>query len=209
VKLSAPPRGRPAQAIAKNTLGGKIRAARKQAGLSAETLGKRIGIAHQSLTEIERNETKPERRTLILLAQELGDTFGEAWLRAHVKGQPRSVRVEGRVAAGEPIDEVVEGETVAVDPDLVKLTGDVCALSVKGESMIADHILENDILICRRASPADVRPNAIAVVELEDIGATVKRWKRKGQSVTLGSQTYSVSQVRRVFEVAGLIRTMK
>lgn len=191
------------------SLGGRIRSARKALALSSVELGRRIGVAHQSILRTELGQTQPEKRTLILLAQELKDDFGEAWLKPYAKPQLRVIRIVGRVAAGKPIDEIVEGESISVDPDLIKLAGDVCALAVKGESMISDHILDEDILICRRALPTDVRPNAIAVVELEDLGAVVKRWKRKGQSVTLGSETYNVKQITRVFEVAGLIRKMR
>lgn len=84
--------------MSRATLGGRIRAARKQAKLSAIALADRIGIKHQSLTEAERGGTTPEKRTLILLARELGSDFGEAWLKPYAKSGKASLLGEGEVA---------------------------------------------------------------------------------------------------------------
>lgn len=198
-----------------------------------DALAEKAKTTNQTISRIELGQSSPEdartRRTIILIARALNKSFGEKWLRDELQQDrrdvairqvkvrpsrsslppPRQAPIVGRVAAGRPIDHVIEGETETVDvPRLIKFTNETCALSVAGESMVSDHILDRDILICRRMSPNDMPPNAIAVVELHDLGATVKRWRRKGQSVTLGSETYSVKQIRQTFQVTGLIRKM-
>jgi SOS-response transcriptional repressor LexA len=205
-KRSVLPRGRPPVDVSKRTLGGRIRAARKEAKLSAQSLSARIGIRHQSLTEIERGETKPERRTLILLAQALETDFGDATLREHVPKRQRDIPVVGRVAAGKPIERIEPDRALTVGPDVIKRVEKVIAFEVEGESMLEDHILDSDILLCREVEPTR---NAIAVVEFDDNTATVKRWRPKGQSVTLGSEVYSLKRIRRTFEVLALIRKMR
>ena len=86
-----------------------------------------------------------------------------------------SVPLLGRIAAGQPILAVenIEGR-VAVDPRLVK--GETFALTVQGDSMIEDGILDGDCVIVRHQSTA--REGDIVVALVED-DATVKRFYRE------------------------------
>lgn len=68
------------------TLGGKIRQARKQNGLSLKDLGARIGRSHATLSQIENDKHDTEKATLIALAKELNDGFGEEWLNEFLNG---------------------------------------------------------------------------------------------------------------------------
>lgn len=78
-----------------DTLGEKIKAARKRKGLTLKALGERLGgMSHANLSRIE-NGVNPGRTTLIALARELDDDFGLAELRQYItNGQPESNRFE-------------------------------------------------------------------------------------------------------------------
>jgi SOS-response transcriptional repressor LexA len=132
----------------------------------------------------------------------------------------REVPIVAKVAAGEPIDEREEGH-VAVDPDLIPITKDACALRVKGESMVAHHILDQDTLICRKT--AEPRNRSVVVVDFLESGATVKFWHRSNGKMWLSpdpeakspdeaqGQIFEYSETRqgKVYEVTGLIRKMR
>lgn len=209
--------GRPLQSVSRSTLGGKIRLARLAKELSTPELGRRVGISHQSIVRTELGQTEPDRTTLIRLAQELKDDFGLPWLKRYAVDAPREIPIEGRVAAGEPIIAIEEGETVTIDERLIRATGDVVALRVSGNSMVADHILDGDVLICRRTP--EPRKDSIVVVDFKgEVGASIKRWRRKGDTVILSSDHHSKEMPKyeyptwrlgKVFEVIGLIRRMK
>jgi SOS-response transcriptional repressor LexA len=179
---------------------------RTAANLTTKQLAQRVGVSDVTITYIETGQTNPARRTLILLAQALETDFGDPSLREHVPKHQREVRILGRVAAGKPIERIEPDRALTVGPDIIKRVEKVVAFEVEGESMLEDYILDSDILLCREVEPTR---NAIAVVEFDDDTATVKRWRPKGQSVTLGADTYSIKRIRRTFEVLGLIRRMK
>jgi SOS-response transcriptional repressor LexA len=163
-------------------------------------------VSDVTITYIETGQTNPARRTLILLAQVLENDFGDPDLRQYAQKRQRDIPIVGRVAAGKPIERVEDDKTLTIGPEIVKRADDMLAFEVEGESMTGDHIIDSDVLLCREVLPGR---DAIAVVEFDDDTATVKRWKPKGKSVTLGSESYSIKRIRRTFEVVGLIRKMR
>jgi repressor LexA len=107
-------------------------------------------------------------------------------------GAPRShaaVPILGRVAAGQPLlaAENREGELHIAPASLPGRGEDVFALRVRGDSMIAAHICDGDLVLVRRQDSA--QPNEIVVAMVEsDTGeaeATVKRFQRDGERVVL------------------------
>ncbi|MBI3003433.1 MAG: repressor LexA, partial [candidate division NC10 bacterium] len=60
--------------------------------------------------------------------------------------------------------------------------GDVFLLRVQGDSMIGAHILPGDLALVRRQETAE---NGDIVVALVDEEATVKRFQRSGETLTL------------------------
>lgn len=94
-----------------------------------------------------------------------------------------SVPLVGQIAAGLPIhaEEHYEG-SVRVDSSLLPPGGNVFALTVTGESMIEDGILDGDTLFVRQKDEA--RDGEIAVV-MVDGEATVKRLYREGRHLRL------------------------
>lgn len=74
-----------------SVLGEKIKLARKNKGFTLKELGKRINLTHSSLSKIENDKNDASKKTLIALAKELQDNFGESWLDEHIYASHESV----------------------------------------------------------------------------------------------------------------------
>src|SRR6266508_2763548 len=96
--------------------------------------------------------------------------------------QAKEIPIVGRVRAGAPIlaEENIDG-FLPVASDLAR-GEDTFALRVKGDSMIEDGILEGDLVIIRRQ---DTGENGDIVCALIGNEATLKRFQRKGNQITL------------------------
>lgn len=100
---------------------------------------------------------------------------------------PPSIRVYGRIAAGEPIEAIEDpSETVEVAQ---RLADQGCyALRVKGKSMIDDHIDDGDVVVIK---PQETANDGDIVVALLTNGvfpegeATLKRLYREGNRIRL------------------------
>ena len=110
----------------------------------------------------------------------------EGQAEARVEGQPASHRTGGwrhgvqrvpllgRVAAGEPILAVEEAEgELLVDASWLGKARDVFALTVVGDSMVDDGILDGDTVLVQRRDDADVGDIVVMLIDNE---ATVKRY---------------------------------
>ena len=94
-----------------------------------------------------------------------------------------SLPVMGRIAAGVPIDAIQHRtHSIAVPPEMLS-GGEHYALEVKGDSMIEAGILDGDTVIIRHATTAS--PGEIVVALVDDMEATLKRFRRKGESIAL------------------------
>ena len=127
----------------------------------------RKGMLHR------RSTGKRVSRTLVLAQRPVGK-----------RGLTKDIPVLGRIAAGTPIyaAENLEG-TIPVSIDWLERRGeDVFALRVRGESMIDAHILNDDLVLVRHQSSAQVGDIVAALVDDE---ATVKRFARDGERVVL------------------------
>lgn len=93
------------------------------------------------------------------------------------------VPVMGRIAAGVPIS-AIENHThsIGVPPDMLT-RGEHYALEVQGDSMVDAGILDGDTVIIRKANTADNGEIVVALVDDEE--ATLKRLRKKGNSVAL------------------------
>jgi len=96
--------------------------------------------------------------------------------------RPREVPIVGRVAAGRPLLAVENLEGTVSLPAEWTNGGDVFLLRVQGDSMIGAHILPGDLALVRRQETAE---NGDIVVALVDEEATVKRFQRSGETLTL------------------------
>ncbi len=117
----------------------------------------------------------------------------------------------GKIAAGTPIEALRDHSAyVGVPPDMLG-RGEHYALEVEGDSMIEAGILDGDVAIIQQAETAD--NGAIVVALVEDHEVTLKRLRRKGQSIALepanakyGTRIFGPDQVKVQGRLVGLIR---
>ena len=93
------------------------------------------------------------------------------------------VSVLGSIAAGTPIEAIQqEVDRVALPEDLQN-NGEHYGLKVKGDSMIEAGIADGDTVIIKKVSNVD--NGQIAVVLIDDQEATLKRVRKKGNTIAL------------------------
>lgn len=124
--------------------------------------------------------------------------------------QRHGIPLVGRVSAGKPILAEENIEDVLTLEGIFPKDERLFALRVQGDSMIEAGIFENDILIVRQQSTADI--GDIVVVIMGDEG-TVKRLGRSGDRMLLESanpkyQPIIVEEARIVGKVIGVVRDM-
>jgi len=79
----------------------------------------------------------------------------------------------GIVAAGAPIEAVLNYETVCIPRDMLK-PGRMFALRVRGDSMIDEQIRDDDFIVLQAQQAADNGQTVVALIDGSD--ATVKRF---------------------------------
>ncbi|THH38855.1 transcriptional repressor LexA [Aliishimia ponticola] len=127
----------------------------------------------------------------------------------HVQELP----VMGRIAAGVPIEAISEAShSVAVPGQMLSGRGDHYALEVRGDSMIEAGINDGDVVVIRETSSADNGDIVVALVE--DHEATLKRYRRQGDTIALEAanpayetRVFPVGRVKVQGRLVGLIRT--
>jgi repressor LexA len=128
-------------------------------------------------------------------------------------GAPRGavVPMMGRIAAGVPISAIQDhSSNITVPPEMLG-GGEHFALEVKGDSMIEAGIFEGDTVLIRKGDTAHNGDIVVALVDDEE--ATLKRLRRKGDSVALEAanplyktQIYGPDRVRVQGRLIGLLR---
>ncbi len=119
----------------------------------------------------------------------------------------------GRIAAGVPIESINDvPPSVAVPGAMLSGSGRHYALEVKGDSMIDAGINDGDVVVIRETGSAD--NGDIVVAQVEGYEATLKRYKRKGESIILEAanpayeaRILPVGAVKVQGRLVGLIRT--
>jgi repressor LexA len=93
------------------------------------------------------------------------------------------VPVMGRIAAGVPISAIQDHtHNITVPPEMLG-AGEHFALEVKGDSMIEAGIFDGDTVLIRKGDTATNGDIVVALVDDEE--ATLKRLRRKGDSIAL------------------------
>jgi repressor LexA len=112
-------------------------------------------------------------------------------------GAPKSavIPMMGRIAAGVPISAIQDHTAnITVPPEMLG-GGEHFALEVKGDSMIDAGIFDGDTVIIRKGDTAHNGDIVVALVDEEE--ATLKRLRRKGDSVAL--EAANTSYETRIF----------
>ncbi len=119
-------------------------------------------------------------------ANDIFNTFTPSVIKGgldKLKTSSSKVSVLGSIAAGTPIEAIQhEVDKVALPEDLQK-NGEYFGLKVKGDSMIEAGINDGDTVIIKKTSTADT--GEIAVVLIDEQEATLKRIRKKGNTIAL------------------------
>jgi len=94
-----------------------------------------------------------------------------------------SLPLHGKIAAGTPI-EALSDPTQSIDVPMSMIGNRDCyALEIEGDSMIEAGILDGDTVVIERGDTAE--NGAVVVALVDDQEATLKRLRRKGDSIAL------------------------
>tara|TARA_R110002124_G_scaffold221509_1_gene387070 strand:- start:2897 stop:3592 length:696 start_codon:yes stop_codon:yes gene_type:complete len=135
-------------------------------------------------------------------------------------GRPQSIEADndtrelslmGKIAAGTPIA-AIEHETARYPvPESMLGAGEHYMLEIEGDSMIEAGILDGDLVIIKSTDTASSGEIVVALVEGEE--ATLKRLRKKGQSIALEpanrayeTRIFGPDQVEVQGKLVGLIR---
>ena len=93
------------------------------------------------------------------------------------------ISVLGSIAAGTPIEAIQQEVDKVTLPEDLQNNGEHFGLKIKGDSMIEAGIADGDTVIVKKASNAD--NGQIAVVLIDEQEATLKRIRKKGNTIAL------------------------
>jgi len=99
------------------------------------------------------------------------------------------IPLHGQVAAGNPIETFEGNEHISVPISMIS-KGNHYALTISGESMIEDGILDGDTVIIKEQNTAKNGDTVVAVMENE---ATIKRFYQKKNQIELHPANSSMS----------------
>ena len=98
----------------------------------------------------------------------------------------------GLVAAGNPIEAIENNEKVSVPPGMLKSAHNHFALTIKGQSMIEDGILDGDVVVCRQANHANQGETIVATI---DGNATIKNYYKHAGHIELRPANSSMKPI--------------
>jgi repressor LexA len=146
---------------------------------SFEEIGK--GLKLTSLATVHKHITTLEKKGFIRRGYNQSRSIEIIQLPKSVKDQISDRKLQelplvGRIAAGRPLEAVEQRETISLG-DFAR-DGNSFVLQVKGSSMIEDHIMDGDFVVCEQTQVANAGDIVVALIGGEE--ATLKRFYREG-----------------------------
>jgi repressor LexA len=130
---------------------------------------------------------------------------------ADVANDVRELPLLGKIAAGTPIAAIQHETDRLPVPETMLGSGEHYLLEIEGDSMIEAGILDGDMVVIKRVQNATSGEIVVALVEGEE--ATLKRLRKKGQSIALEpanrnyeTRIFGPDQVEVQGKLVGLIR---
>ena len=125
----------------------------------------------------------------------------------------RSIPMQGRIAAGTPIEAIRdESATIDIPATMISGSGNHYALEIDGDSMINAGINDGDTVIIKKCDTAEDGAIVVALVDGEEV--TLKRLKRaKGKVILIPEndryepREFDAGRVQIQGRLAGLMRT--
>lgn len=190
------------------TIGEKIKMQRKSLGLTQTELGAKLGVQKNAVSKWEcgRVDDIPSSKIKVM-AQLFG--VQPSYLIDDKDELPadatpvdfstlKRIPILGQISAGLPLyaEQNIEGYTYT---DL-NHGGEYFALRVRGDSMNAARIYENDLLIVRKQDTAE--DGEIVVAMVGDDEATVKYWHRRGNVVMLEPKSTNPIHQMQIYDLS-------
>lgn len=178
------------------TTGELIRALRIKKGLSQEELGKMIGVQRAAINKYEKGlVVNFKRATIAKLATVLDVTPTElmGWEEPDLTPTAenltplppmKKIPLVGQIACGVPI---LDEENISEYIDLPTHIHADYALTCKGNSMVGAGIQDGDVVYIRKQNTVE-NGQIAAVITNDNCEATLKRFYRTGDTVTLAAE---------------------
>ena len=147
-------------------------------------------------------------------ANDIFNTFTPSVIKGGLDTTPNTaseISVLGSIAAGTPIEAIQQEVDRVALPENLQNNGEHYGLKVKGDSMIEAGINDGDTVIVKKTSNVD--SGQIAVVLIDDQEATLKRIRKKGNTIALeaanknyGTKIYAATRIKIQGKLVSLYR---
>ena len=147
-------------------------------------------------------------------ANDIFNTFTPSVIKGGLDTTPDTgseISILGNIAAGTPIEAIQQEVDRVALPENLENKGEHYGLKVKGDSMIEAGINDGDTVIVKKTSNVD--SGQIAVVLIDDQEATLKRIRKKGNTIALeaankkyGTKIYAASRIKIQGKLVSLYR---
>jgi repressor LexA len=147
-------------------------------------------------------------------ANDIFNTFTPSVIKGGLDTTPNTaseISILGTIAAGTPIEAIQQEVDRVALPENLKNNGEHYGLKVKGDSMIGAGINDGDTVIVKKTSNVD--SGQIAVVLIDDQEATLKRVRKKGNTIALeaanknyGTKIYAAPRIKIQGKLVSLYR---
>jgi len=144
---------------------------------SFEEIGHAMGLS--SLATVHKHISNLEQKGL--LRRDYNRSRSIDIVGSRRKAPNDSLPLLGRIAAGRPIEQVAQPETISLT-DFTR-SKDVYVLQVTGESMQDEHIVDGDYVLVEKTETA--RDGEIVVALVNGSDTTLKRIYREGDQIRL------------------------
>jgi len=147
-------------------------------------------------------------------ANDIFNTFTPSVIKGGLDKSPNTaseISILGSIAAGTPIEAIQQEVDRVALPENLQNNGEHYGLKVKGDSMIEAGINDGDTVVVKKTT--NVESGQIAVVLIDDQEATLKRIRKKGQTIALeaanknyGTKIYAASRIKIQGKLVSLYR---
>jgi repressor LexA len=147
-------------------------------------------------------------------AHDIFNTFTPSVIKGGLDKTPNTaseISILGSIAAGTPIEAIQQEVDRVTLPEDLQNNGEHYGLKVKGDSMIEAGINDSDTVIVKKTS--NVESGQIAVVLIDGQEATLKRIRKKGNTIALEAanknyetKIYAASRIKIQGQLVSLYR---
>jgi repressor LexA len=147
-------------------------------------------------------------------ANDIFNTFTPSVIKGGLDKTPNKaseISILGSIAAGTPIEAIQQEIDRVAIPENLQNNGEHYGLKVKGDSMIEAGINDGDTVIVKKTT--NVESGQIAVVLIDDQEATLKKIRKKGNTIALeaanknyGTKIYAASRIKIQGKLVSLYR---